>query len=84
MSASQLMETALVINILFSRRREFFFKKKSLLIFYSIASILWFGYFGLEACGVLAPLPGIKPIPPALKGEVLTTGLPGKSPGSSF
>ena len=33
-----------------------------------------------EACGILAPLPGIEPTPPALEGEVLTTGLLGKSP----
>ena len=52
--------------------------------FYSIASVLWFDCFDLEACGVLAPLPGIKPIPPALKGEVVTTGLPGKSPAPAF
>ena len=36
-------------------------------------------FFGYEACGILAPRPGIKPIPPALGSEVLTTGLPGKS-----
>ena len=29
--------------------------------------------------GILAPGPGIKPAPPALEGEVLTTGPPGKS-----
>ena len=34
---------------------------------------------GGEACGILAPRPGIEPAPPALEGEVLTTGLPGKS-----
>ena len=28
---------------------------------------------------VLAPQPGIEPTPPALEGEVLATGLPGKS-----
>ena len=32
-----------------------------------------------EACGILAPLPGIKPTPRALEGEVLTTRSPGKS-----
>ena len=36
-------------------------------------------FFGYEACGILASRPGIKPIPPALGSEVLTTGLPGKS-----
>ena len=30
--------------------------------------------------GILAPQPGIELAHPALKGEVLTTGLPGKSP----
>jgi len=38
-----------------------------------------FWFFGHEACGILAPLPGIKPTTPALDGEVLPTGLPGKS-----
>ena len=37
-----------------------------------------FWFFNYEVCGVLAPLPGIKPAPPALEGEVLSTGLPGK------
>ena len=32
-----------------------------------------------EACGILAPQPGIEPTSPALEGEVLTTGPPGKS-----
>ena len=35
--------------------------------------------FGREAWEILAPQPGIEPAPPALEGEVLTTGLPGKS-----
>ena len=38
-----------------------------------------FWFFGHKACGILAPQPGIKPTPPALEGEVLTTGLSGKS-----
>ena len=38
-----------------------------------------FWFFGRKACGILAPRPGIEPAPPALEGEVLTTGLPGKS-----
>ena len=38
-----------------------------------------FCFFDREACGILAPRPGIKPAPPALEGEVLTTGPPGKS-----
>ena len=39
--------------------------------------MLWFGFFGHEACGILAPRPGIEPIPPALEGKVLATGLLG-------
>jgi len=35
---------------------------------------------GHEACGISAPQPGIEPVLPALEGEVLTTGLSGKSP----
>ena len=45
-----------------------------LLLFYAFA-----GFFGHEACGIPAPQPRIKHVPPALEGEVLTTGLPGKS-----
>ena len=36
--------------------------------------------FGHEACGILAPQPGIEPAPLALEGEVLTTGSPEKFP----
>ena len=43
-----------------------------------------FCFFGPEACGILAPWPGIEPAPSALQGEVLTTGLPGKSQHVSF
>ena len=32
----------------------------------------------------LAPGPGMDPVPPALEGEVLTTGLPGKSQKKDF
>ena len=41
-----------------------------------------FWFFGLEACEVLAPWPGIEPTLPAL--EVLTTEPPGKSPPFDF
>ena len=40
-----------------------------------------FWFFGPEANGILVPQPGIEPRPPALEGEVLTTGAPGKSRG---
>ena len=39
---------------------------------------IWF--FGHGACGILAPQPGIEPALPALEGNILTTGPPGKSP----
>ena len=45
----------------------------------------WLGFFcmfwfsGHEACGILAPRPGIDPAPPALEGDVLSTGPLGKS-----
>ena len=38
-----------------------------------------FWFFGLKTCGILAPKPGTEPTASALEGEVLTTGLPGKS-----
>ena len=38
-------------------------------------------YLGPEAWGILAPRPGIEPVSPALEGEVLTPGPPGKSQG---
>ena len=38
-----------------------------------------FWFFGLKACGILVPWSGIEPISSALKGEVLITGLSGKS-----
>jgi len=46
---------------------------------HNIASVLCFGFFGPGVCGILAPQPGIEPTPPALEGEVLTTGPLGKS-----
>ena len=38
-----------------------------------------FWFFGLKACGILAPWPGVEPASPALEDEVLTTGPLGKS-----
>ena len=43
-----------------------------------------FWFFGLEACGIEAPRPGIKPVLPALDGKILTTGPPGKSLSGSY
>ena len=47
------------------------------LLQYIFCFMFWF--FGREACGILAPRPRIEPAPPALEGEVCTTGPPGKS-----
>ena len=48
----------------------------------SLLNLSWyyfcFGFFGPEACGILAPQTGVEPTPPALKDEVLTIGLPEK------
>ena len=44
---------------------------------YCFCFLFWF--FGCEACGILAPPPGIEPTSTALEGEVLTTGPLGKS-----
>lgn len=38
-----------------------------------------FCFFGWEARGTLAPQPEIAPAPPALEGEIPTTGAPGRS-----
>ena len=38
-----------------------------------------FWFFGHKAYGLLAPQPGMEPTPPALEGEVSTTGLSEKS-----
>ena len=43
-----------------------------------------FRFFGLKACGIVAPPPGIKPTPSALEGDVLTIGLQGSPMPSNF
>ena len=43
-----------------------------------------FWVFAQEACGILAPRPGIELACPALEGEVLTTEPLRKSPVSPF
>ena len=57
---------------------------KSLLNLLQYCFCLMFWFFGREACGMLAPQPGLEPNPPALEGEGLTTGLPGKPPPKGF
>ena len=38
-----------------------------------------FWVFGYKTCGISATQPETEPTPPALKGEVITIGPPGKS-----
>ena len=47
------------------------------LLHYCFTYFFWF--FGCKACRISAPLSGIRPTLPASEGEVVTTGLPGKS-----
>mgnify|MGYP007134344265 CR=1 FL=1 len=47
-----------------------------------LLSYIWF--FGPKSYGILAPWSEIQPAPLALEGEMLTTGPPGKSRGSSL
>ena len=53
--------------------------KKSLLDLLQYCFCFMFWCFGPKACGILGPQPGIKPIPLALEGKVLTAGPLGKS-----
>ena len=50
----------------------------------SLYPILIFFFFFFWLCGmtfgILVPLPGIKPVPPAVEVQTLTTGPPGKCP----
>ena len=68
--------------------KDFFFNVdhflKSLLhlLHYYFCFMLW--YFGHQAYRILAPQLGIEPTPPALEGEVLITGPPGKSLHMAF
>ena len=48
-------------------------------VFIEFVTILLLSYvllFAQEACGILVPQPGIEPTPPALEGEVISTGPP--------
>ena len=59
--------------------KAFFFFLKPLLILLQYCFCFTFCFFGHEACGILALRPGIQPTPPALEGDILTSGPPGKS-----
>ena len=43
-----------------------------------------FWFFGHEACGILAPGSGVKPVTSILEAKVLATGFPGKSLGANL
>ena len=58
----------------------YLFSFKVFIEFAAVLFLFYVGFFGQEACGILAPWPEIEPTPPAFEGEVLTTGPPGKSP----
>ena len=49
-----------------------FFKSSLNLLQYCFCFTFWF--FGHESCELLGPWLGIKPVPPALEGKVLTAG----------
>ena len=53
-------------------------------ICYNIASVVCFGFFGHNFCGILALWPGIKSTTPALEDEFLTTLPPVRSQGVIF
>ena len=53
---------------------------KSLLNLLHYCFCFMFCFFGHKACRILAPKQGSNPYAPALEGEVLTIGPPGKSP----
>ena len=46
--------------------------------FVSLLLLFYILFFGHKGYGILTLGPGIKPSPPALEGEFLTTGPPGK------
>ena len=49
-------------------------------LYFTLVFFFLFFFFGPETWGILFSWPGIKPKPPALEGEALTTGPPEKSP----
>ena len=55
---------------------------------FNLLKYCFFGFFmlwfGLKACGILALWSGIKRTHPAVEGEALTTGPPGKSSNKGF
>ena len=64
---------------LLNKNTTFFFKEFFMWTIFKVFIefvIILLLFYGHKACGILAPQPGIEPVPPALEGEVLTTGPP--------
>jgi len=59
------------------------FLKKIFIEFLAVLFLFYIFTFICNSHGILVPRLGIKPAPPALEGEILTTGPPGKSPNKS-
>ena len=66
-------------NLLILIHRHPFFFVKSLLNLLQFCFCFMFCFFGCEACGILAPQPGIRPTSLALEDKVLIAVPPGKS-----
>ena len=73
------MRNKIFAFIIYFLLKKFFFDVEYLWSPYWIChSITCFMFFGHKACRILASWPGIESVPPALNGEFLNTGPPGK------
>ena len=57
---------------------------KAFIEFVTVLLLFYRGFFGHEACGILAPGPGIKPVPPALEVQSLNHWTSREVPSSIF
>ena len=72
------------VKAFFFKLKNFFDMNHFLKRLYWIVTVLLRSYvllffFSHQTCGILIARPGIEPTPPALQGEILMTGPPGKS-----
>ena len=80
---SSLSQVSQILKFYFIRLEDFliwtifkvFIELVSILLLFFMICV----FFGLKACGILVPRPGIKSTSLALENEVLNTRLPGKS-----
>ena len=63
---------SLILFLFLSLMWSTFFKSLLNSLQYHFCFMFWF--FGCKVCGILTSQPGIHPAPPALEGDVLTTG----------